>query len=318
MQRWVFTVSLAVFFMSSEGVTQVVPDYRKADDYARHFPFPVQDRNSLDSMIQLVNRDFVLSEEKIRAVFTWIATHLEYDCHMEGKPTFKSSSMEEVLKSGKSQCAGYSNLLQHCLRSMGFESTTIRGVAKTARKDLWWTMGDLKANHSWNAVKLHDRWCLLDPTWASGAADDNCETITREFSDFYFFPDPEKFALSHLPDSSKWQFTSEPMTPEKFLAIPVFHDPYYEHAISQFLPAVGVLMKKLHATIHFEFTSATPLERIAIWSDGNPSIKPEFGIFSRSGDSYSYTYRLVHPGSYFLNVSLDGRRTALLYYIDTN
>jgi hypothetical protein len=307
---------LAVFFDISAGLSQAPPSYGLVDDFARNFPLVVHDRDGLDAMIRSVDSRFTLPEEKIRAVFTWIATHLEYDCGTEDRPAQKGSSLDQVLKSGRSQCAGYSSLLQYCLRSLGFESTTIKGVAKTGRKDLWWTIADLRTNHSWNAVKLHNQWQLMDPTWASGAADDNCETITREFSDFYFFPDPEKFALSHLPDDSSWQLTMQPMTREKFLSIPVFHDPFYEHAVIRFSPMEGLQKKKLFETIRFEFNSATPLERIAIWSDGNKAVKPEFGNFTRSGNTYVYTYKLGSPGSYFLNVSLDGKRTALLYYVE--
>jgi transglutaminase/protease-like cytokinesis protein 3 len=315
MQRLVFSLTL-LFFINCGLNAQPQPNFAAADEFARSLDFQVKNRQALDSLVKLVDRRFALPEEKIRALFTWIATHLEYDCGNDSVPPLRSISIDQVLKSGKSQCAGYSNLLQHVLKQLGLDAVTIKGVAKTSKKDLWWTEQDLKANHSWNAVNLKGQWKLLDATWASGAADDSCNTVTREFSPFYFFPDPEKFALSHLPTDSSWQLIDPPLQAPVFVANPVFHDPYYEHEVKSFIPEKGVLKLKLNEMINFEFESSTPIEKIAVWSEDNLAVKPEFGRFIRKGDRYSYTYRVRNAGNYFLNLSLDGRRTALVYYLN--
>jgi transglutaminase/protease-like cytokinesis protein 3 len=314
MQRWIFLLSLVL--LSSPGLlAQSNPKFAAADEFARSIHFVVKDKQSLESLVRLVDQKFDSNEEKVRTLFTWIATHLEYDCHNDSVSPLQNTSIEQVLKTGKSQCAGYSNLLQYVLKKIGLESVTIRGVAKTAKKDLWWQERDLRPNHSWNAVKIAGKWKLLDATWASGAADDSCNKVTREFSSFYFFPDPEKFSLSHLPVDSQWQLIPSPLEPTEFVANPVFHDPYYEHGVTHFSPRLGVLEIKTNDFISFEFQSSSPIEKIAIWSEDNLSVKPEFGRFIKKGNQYSYSYRVRNRGNYFINLSLDGRRTAMVYYL---
>jgi transglutaminase/protease-like cytokinesis protein 3 len=198
---------------------------------------------------------------------------------------------------------------------MGYEAVTIRGVARTAKKDLWWTENDLRPNHSWNAVKLEGVWKLLDATWASGAADDDCQTIIREFSPFYFFPDPEQFKLSHLPADSSWQLSKKPLKPKDFISIPIFHDPYYELGIRAFSPENGVLEMKPDQTIEFSFQTDLPLEKIAVWCEENAQIKPEFGNFRKNGNVYTYAYKVKGKGDHFLNIAINGMKTSMVYYV---
>jgi len=314
MQRWVFSLCL-MFVLNLASMAQSNFTGNSPDEFARALRFPVKNKKALDSLVSLVDQKFYGKEEKVRDLFTWIAVNLEYDCGNDSVPPLRNISIEQVLKTGKSQCAGYSNLLQYALKQLGMEVVTIKGIAKTAKKDLWWQEKDLKPNHSWNAVKINGQWKLMDATWASGAADDSCNTVSHEFSPFYFFPDPRKFVLSHLPSDSQWQLLEPPVEQTVFVSNPVFHDPFYEHDVKSFSPAKGMLDARAGEVINFEFESATPIEKIAVWCEENPMIKPEFGFFIRKGDRYSYAYRVKNSGSYFLNVSLDGRRTALVYYL---
>lgn len=284
----------------------------EADRFARAYPHPVTQTSALDALIKTIDSTFDHPLEKARAMFTWVAIHLEYDCREDGQP-LKPASLDQVLTTGKSQCAGYASLLQYGLRKMNLEAVTIRGVAKTAKKDLWWTERDLRPNHAWNAVKIGDRWILLDPTWASGASDADCRQVTHEFAPFYFDPPPDKFVLSHLPTDSQWQLTHIIMDKEAFRKLPVFHDPYYVHDVRQIFPETGTLYRKKGELLELRVTSRSPLDSVAIWCEERQDIKPVFGRFTRKGEVYTFTYRIQENGHYFLNVSLDGRNTALVY-----
>jgi transglutaminase/protease-like cytokinesis protein 3 len=284
----------------------------EADRFARAYQHPVTQTAALDTLIQSIDTRFDHPLEKTRALFTWVAIHLEFDCREDGQP-LKATSLDQVLLSGKSQCAGYASLLQYGLRKMNLEAVTIRGVAKTAKKDLWWTEKDLRPNHAWNAVKIGERWVLLDPTWASGASDADCRQVTRDFAPFYFDPPSAKFALSHLPTDSQWQLVSPIINKDDFRNLPVFHDPFYLHDISQIAPEKGVLKLKKGELLELKVSSRSPLDSVAIWCEERKDIKPVFGRFTRKGDVYSFSYRIQENGHYFLNVSLDGRNTALVY-----
>jgi len=293
-----------------------VPDYAAVDMYARAFPERITELPRLDSMLELIDRRYMLPEEKIRFVFSWMAFNLEYDCGEEELTPTATSALEEVLKTHRSKCMGYSSLMNYALRKLGFESVTIRGVAKTAKKDLHWTAERFpRPNHAWNAVKLRGNWQLLDPTWASGEASENCDTVIRSFAPFYFFPKPELLALSHFPADSSWQLLQKTLSAEEFIALPVFHDPFYGQDVRGFQPSQGVLRVKKDEWIRFRFRSGKTLQKIAVWSDERKDLRAEFGSFSRVGDWFDYPYRVKASGSYFLNVSLDGHKTSLVYLV---
>ncbi|HEX5669866.1 MAG TPA: transglutaminase domain-containing protein [Chitinophagaceae bacterium] len=309
-----FPICLILILLGLGAHAQQVPDYDKADKFARSMNMPVRALAELDSVLTLADKSLVLPEEKIRFVFTWVALNLEYDCGIDIPGVPAASGLEDILRNKRSTCSGYSGLMNYALKKIGFESVTIRGVAKTAKKDLYWQTLP-RANHAWNAVKVNNEWKLLDATWASGEASENCDTVIRSFSPFYFFPEPQVLALSHLPSDSSWQLISKPVDAQTFLAWPIFHDPYYEKNVSSFSPATGILRASKNQLIRFRFNTQKPLDKIAIWSDDIKTIGPEFGNFSRTSHGYEYSYRVRESGDYFLNVSLDGRRTAIVYWI---
>jgi transglutaminase/protease-like cytokinesis protein 3 len=313
--RRLFCVSIICFALGLRGVAQV-PDYAAVDRHARDMQEPITELSRLDSMLSLVDRRYSLPEEKIRFVFTWMASNLEYDCGEDDLGPGTASTLEEVLRTHRSKCMGYSSLMNYCLRKLGFESVSIRGVAKTARKDLFWDAERFpRPNHAWNAVKVRDKWELLDPTWASGEASENCDTVIRAFAPFYFFPQPRLLALSHFPADSTWQLLEDPLSREDFISLPVFHDPFYQQDVRGFFPAQGIVRVERNGWIRFRFRSGKSLEKIAVWSDERKDIGTEFGRFSRTADSYEYAYRVRGSGDYFLNVSLDGQKTSLVYRI---
>ncbi|HLO80550.1 MAG TPA: transglutaminase domain-containing protein [Chitinophagaceae bacterium] len=314
MARPSFPLCIMMIFMCLGSFAQQGPDYERADRFARGMSNPITEVSALDSLLTIADRMFSRPEEKVRFIFTWTALNLEYDCGIDAPGPAPVQSIENILKNRRSTCSGYSSLMNYALKKLGCESVTIRGVAKTAKRDLFWQ--DLpRANHAWNAVKINGEWKLLDATWASGEASENCDTVIRSFSPFYFFPEPEMLALSHLPSDSSWQLVSKPVEAQTFLAWPIFHDPYYEKNISSFSPARGVLRVKKNELVRFRFNTKNPLERIAIWSDDKKTIRPEFGRFSRVNNGYEYGYRVPESGDYFLNISLDAKRTALVYRI---
>lgn len=294
-----------------------VPDYARVDRFAASRGNKPEAAAQLDSLLRRADSLFSLPEEKIRFVFTWMALNLEYDCGSASGSVLATGNVDQVLRTGKSNCSGYSTLMNYALRFLGFESVTVRGLGKTARKDLYWQEGQMpNVNHAWNAVKLRGQWKLLDATWASGEASENCDTILRVFSPFYFFPDPEVLVLSHLPLDSSWQLLDKPVSRSQFIGWPVFHDPFYETGVRQFWPDSGVIRLTKNSPINFRFTTDKPLARIAVWSDDNKKLIPEFGNFESRGREYVYSYRVREAGKYFLNVSLDGKRTALVYRLE--
>lgn len=79
---------------------------------------------------------------------------------------------------------------------------------------------DLDFYHSWNAIKIDDKWQLLDATWLTEA--ENTEL------DFYFNIDPEKLILDHYPIDNNWQLLEKPLSLEEFNFQPYVHSFYFQ------------------------------------------------------------------------------------------
>jgi len=314
MPRRSFSLCLLVLLFNWKAGAQTGPDYYKVDAYVSGLHQQVRSLYALDSVLAEADRIFKIPEERVRFAFRWVAANLEYDCREESGGSSPASSLEDVLKNGKSTCSGYSGLMNYALKKLGFESVAIRGVAKTAKRDLHWEKLP-RPNHSWNAVRVNSTWKLLDATWASGEASDNCDTVIRAFSPFYFFPEPRLLALSHFPMDSSWQLIDDPVDSLTFLQWPVFHDPFYEMLVTSFTPGTGTIRAKKNEGVRFRFSSGVPLEKIAVWSDDRKTVGAEFGKFNKVSGGYEYMYRIRESGDYFLNISLDGKRTALVYRI---
>lgn len=90
-----------------------------------------------------------------------IAHRIDYDYDAENKPrssdeVINASGMVGLL-TGKSLCKGYSEILRNILSCVDVECTVIDGT-------------DVNNNaHTWNQVKLGDRWFNVDLTYARNA-----------------------------------------------------------------------------------------------------------------------------------------------------
>src|SRR5690606_17831894 len=62
--------------------------------------------------------------------------------------------------------------------------------------------------HGWNAIKLNEKWILVDTTWGTSS-----DSTTSEF---YFDMKPEWAIITHFPEDSNWQLLKKPLTLEEF------------------------------------------------------------------------------------------------------
>ncbi len=72
-------------------------------------------------------------------------------------------------------------------------------------------------------VRIGSEWKLVDVTWGAGYLNEN-NTYIHNFTDIYFFLSPEKFALNHYPEDSKWLLT--PLSPDEFANLPLYYRDY--------------------------------------------------------------------------------------------
>jgi hypothetical protein len=148
-----------------------------------------------------------LSEtEKVRAAFVWIARNISYDL---GR--MRETEPHEVLASRSAVCAGFASLMERVCKAMGIECRTVTGIASSGMLS---EHPQAEAGHAWNAVKIGNRWSLLDVTWAAHGQE--------AVDDSFFMAEPEAFICTHFPDAVDWQFLKrdQQWTRSKFDSLP--------------------------------------------------------------------------------------------------
>ncbi len=171
--------------------------------------------NLVDYLIEPAQTDL----EKIRVIYRWITENIAYDRDAVKSGTYGDLSPEGVLTSGKSVCSGYAGLFKNLMDLAGVPVVEISGYAK----GISYTDGDhfTKTNHAWNAVKIKDKWYLIDTTWASGLKSINGKRKFIEgLDDFWFFTPPDQFIFSHLPEVPEWQLLDEEISKDRFEELP--------------------------------------------------------------------------------------------------
>ena len=79
-----------------------------------------------------------------------------------------------------------------------------------------------EVDHSWNAVKIKNKWHFIECTWGAGYIDDQ-KCFQKRYSDFYFLTDPKHLINDHFPvvrsnkeESKFWQLLDQPFTIEEY------------------------------------------------------------------------------------------------------
>ena len=156
-------------------------------------------------------------EELARFFYYWIGSNIQYDEETFSKVISGEISSERfwelqdesvVYENRKGVCAGYANLYKWFLDWADIETVVISGHIRDLRNHYVELESDDNFRHAWNAIKLNDKWLLVDTTW--GTSND------KETSEYYFDIKPELSIITHYPTDNKWQLLKEPLTLEEF------------------------------------------------------------------------------------------------------
>ncbi len=184
--------------------------------------------------------------EKLRAIYVWICSNIANDFSLYSlnerkrkkylndsiklqnwNSKFKKKLFKKLLKKKKTICTGYAYLLKEMCSIIGIESKMVNGFGRTSSVDI--TKLSMP-NHTWNIVKLNNKWYLCDPTWSTGISFPEEGRFEFTYNDGYFLTDPKLFFKNHFPldyqftllkkDHSFLEFTELPLLyPEAFNVI---------------------------------------------------------------------------------------------------
>jgi len=154
--------------------------------------------------------------ERARAVYVWLTENIAYDADAYFSGRRAVTDPDGVFRTRKSVCQGYAELYREIGTSLGLEIEVVSGYAKGYSYRAGRSFSG--TNHAWNVVRLDDAWHQFDATWGAGYVDGR--RFVREYSEFWFDPDPDLFVRTHLPERETWQLLAEPTTMDQYLQQP--------------------------------------------------------------------------------------------------
>lgn len=198
-------------------------DFSKADNIAKR----IKSKRlfELNKLSYQLTKDLQTNVEKFRAIYLWICKNIANDFGLYAsnekkrkrfaKDTlklqnwnskFKKKLFKKLLKKKRTICTGYAYLLKEMCGAAGLESRMVNGFGKTATVDF----SKLNMpNHTWNVVKLNNKWYLCDPTWSTGISFPEEGKFRFIYNDGYFLTDPALFFLNHFPIENKYTLLGE-------------------------------------------------------------------------------------------------------------
>ena len=108
--------------------------------------------------------------DKVRKIHDWVAENIYYDFDAFYMNTKTEYTAADVLKSRKSVCEGYANVVCALVSAQGIPCRKVTGYALGIGTSEEWTERDAartNANHAWNRAYVNNRWVNIDATWDS-------------------------------------------------------------------------------------------------------------------------------------------------------
>jgi len=186
--------------------------YEEIDRHALNAPASAE--SSVESLAAYLIEPAKNDREKARAIFRWITENIDYNVEVFFKGGSGATNSEDVLKSRKSVCYGYSHLFLSLAREAGLEAVRISGYGK-GYGYMPGTNFRGPANHAWNAVLINRSWYLMDSTWGAGYVSGEGKYV-RRFDDHFFMTPPSQFIYSHFPEDAPWQLLDKPVSKQEF------------------------------------------------------------------------------------------------------
>ncbi|XP_075056939.1 kyphoscoliosis peptidase-like [Mixophyes fleayi] len=207
--------------------------FEKLDAYAAK----LESKESLEHLTKELLRDAHTDLEKTRAIWIWICHHIEYDIIGYKNKAMRSTVPDEIFRSKRGVCAGYSSLFQDMCRIADVKCKTVSGYGKGAGYKVGQKIPD-GSNHAWNIVYLEGSWHLLDSTWGAGKTDTK---FKFQYDEFYFLTHPAVFIEDHYPNEAECQLLKPVVSRKHFEQSVSYNSQFYTSGILSCQPETAVI-----------------------------------------------------------------------------
>ena len=288
---------------------------------------------SLDNLQDLVydlTHELNTDVERFRAIYMWVCTNVKNDYGLYAKnkrkrqrfqedslkleawnDKFKKRIFKTLLKRKRTICTGYAYMVKTLSQLIDIECEIINGFGKTSSGN----PEDLRyPNHSWNAVKLNDKWYLCDPTWASGVQNTENGRFMFSYNDGLFLASPELFSINHFPLEEQW-FLYDGIKPTftEFLDAPIVYNEAYKLLANHSIPQKLYNSVPLNYTVNFEYQlrpNSNPNKITLLIDDGTKTKTFIPDSINIKNQRLTFKYTLKSYDQYDIHVKIDDQLTA--------
>jgi len=200
--------ALLLLSLSLSAQKPAVKDFAAIDRKALQLPDSLS-RDTKD-ISDYINSIFKTDTDKVRAIFIWVASNIQYDIANMFAINFYESREEKIakpLKTRKGICENYAVLFNDICSKSGIKSYVIEGYTKQNGFTNY-------IPHAWCAARVDTTWFMFDPTWGSGYV--NNGKFYKKINNDYFNVDPIKLIKSHMPFDYLWQFLNYTVNNQEF------------------------------------------------------------------------------------------------------
>lgn len=220
----------------------------------------------VEDLANQINNDFSEDLDQVRAVFTWLAKNIRYDLAEFYNPrqrayqfrystevekerklqALKDKLVAQAFLTKKGVCEEYAQSFKKVCDLLGIEAEVITGYVRNSASEI--NRIPNRTNHAWNAVKIDDKWMMLDATWAAGYEMNG--QWKRAFNDYYFDIPKTHFFKTHFPEQSIWVLRFGRMTLRDFYNQPLYGTAFFNNNLELVSPKNGIIRTQDEELIH--------------------------------------------------------------------
>ncbi len=207
---------------------------RKMEQQVRKVPDEIKNNIFIkpEKYIEPLVRNLIGKEDnvfiKVKIIHDWICDNIGYDTEMFLSGSIKNQDYVNVLKKKKGVSYGYSTLFKKMVEIAGLkECIIINGYAKNPEYKKF----DYVTAHSWNAIKIGNKWYLVDCTFDAGTVSGKAFYFNKSYSTAYLFISPRANLYTHYPENPKYQFYIPIISLEKFLEEPFIQGSFFYYGL---------------------------------------------------------------------------------------
>lgn len=260
--------------------------------------------------------------EKFRAIYTWVCNNIKGDHYQYEKVSrkrkkfendsigflkwnteYKKTAFNTLINQKKTMCTGYAYLIKELCFFANIDCEIVDGYGRSIVSNI--EKLD-KPNHSWNAVKLNNKWYLCDATWSSGYT--SAENIfVNEYNDGYFLTEPVLFAKNHYPFQKKW-LLNDALMASNFIAPPLVYGETFKHKIIPVFPKEMdmTIKKEDQITFSFKTLKSNTKDKVSLvqFTGNNEHVFKIQDLKNENGMT-SFNYQFKHKGFYDVHLKVN-------------